>query len=462
MLTEDEERALADEVEGEAADAEMDMLKAIASSLLALKGFHEAMAGFGRLLGRLNGIAAKRREKVRRAAQDGMQAAFVADMADDVAYSKTAPQEASEAVKGASKAGELAGREAGERCAALVDGMRDHANEAYFEAVRKAAASSRTVGWDEAMRQAVAELARKGITASTHTRKDGTVVHVPVDVGIRRAMANSGTQARNAETLDKARKYGWMVEVSKSRNPRKSHHRWEGRTYTMDEFDRVVGDEWRDYNCQHRISRYVKGRKKRFEDPLKGTGYTAEKASKLTSMQRAMENDIRKMKREREVLRSQKLGTKDVEKRLRAKQAQLDALLAEHPKVLRPDARRLSIHESARRKMGKLGQVHLDNAAKTRVRAAKGRQTVSINGRVRRISNHAADRVDERKVTKGGIANAVESPLHVVDRGYNSEGQRSVKYVGRSATVVVNPDTGDVVTCWPTGSSTRRKHGADV
>lgn len=53
----------------------------------------------------------------------------------------------------------------------------------------------------EVMAEIVFELAQKGITAYSYTRKDGAVVNVPVDVGIRRAIANAGNQRRIEQAL---------------------------------------------------------------------------------------------------------------------------------------------------------------------------------------------------------------------------------------------------------------------
>lgn len=52
----------------------------------------------------------------------------------------------------------------------------------------------------EVMAEIASELAQKGVTAYSYKR-NGTAVNAPVDVGIRRAIANAGNQRRIERTL---------------------------------------------------------------------------------------------------------------------------------------------------------------------------------------------------------------------------------------------------------------------
>ena len=65
-----------------------------------------------------------------------------------------------------------------------------------------------------------------------------------------------------------------------------------------------------------------------------------------------------------------------------------------------------------------------------------------------------------REVSKLSIIDAIDNPMHVVDKGYNSKGERSVKHIGESATEIINPDTNRIVTCWKTGDRERRRYGS--
>ncbi len=81
--------------------------------------------------------------------------------------------------------------------------------------------------------------------------------------------------------------------------------------------------------------------------------------------------------------------------------------------------------------------------------------------KVRKISLHALERIEkqpDRRVTARDITNALEKPLHIDKIRVDSEGQRSVRYIGKKATVNVNPDTGVIPTVWKTSSKRVAKY----
>lgn len=264
----------------------------------------------------------------------------------------------------------------------MTQGITDNARQQYLQAAREAARNVDRYG-EKAIHEAVAKLAQKGITAYTYTHKDGVVVHVPVDVGIRRAMqSNDNLVSRGENTLNVAAKTSGLVEVSKTTGARASHAKWQGKVYQLDGSSSRYRNfyeacKWGDrvdgiggYNCGHRFRVYYPSMGRQFSDPLKGTGYTNAEARELKSRQRALENDLRKLKRERETLKNLGLDTKAVNGRIRAKNAQLKDLIGENSAILKREAWRETIHEKARRRLDAYGKVHLDEKAKQRVRAA--------------------------------------------------------------------------------------------
>lgn len=68
--------------------------------------------------------------------------------------------------------------------------------------------------------------------------------------------------------------------------------------------------------------------------------------------------------------------------------------------------------------------------------------------------------MSERGVTERQVDGALRSPIHSEPTRTDEEGRRSRKVIGLEATVVYNPDTGDVVTAYPTSERRRRKYGA--
>lgn len=76
---------------------------------------------------------------------------------------------------------------------------------------------------------------------------------------------------------------------------------------------------------------------------------------------------------------------------------------------------------------------------------------------VQKISDHVRQRMTERSVPVEDIQDAIENPLQVNPAKYDPVGRPSVTVVGRYATMAINPETGVIVTCYPTHTKTRQK-----
>ncbi len=74
------------------------------------------------------------------------------------------------------------------------------------------------------------------------------------------------------------------------------------------------------------------------------------------------------------------------------------------------------------------------------------------------ISKHTIERANERNVSRQDIANALENPLNIRDVVVDDSGRKSQRFIGANATVNINPDTGNVITVWKTGSATKKKY----
>lgn len=76
-------------------------------------------------------------------------------------------------------------------------------------------------------------------------------------------------------------------------------------------------------------------------------------------------------------------------------------------------------------------------------------------------TKHASERAISRNVIDFQIDDAISNPLFKGDVIIDTQGRKSVKYIGNDATVVLNPDTGEVITTWKTGSRTKKKYRKD-
>ena len=83
----------------------------------------------------------------------------------------------------------------------------------------------------------------------------------------------------------------------------------------------------------------------------------------------------------------------------------------------------------------------------------------SFGPKVENFTVHADERMRQRGVSVQGIKNALEKPFLVGDLKVDDYGRKSQKFIGKEATVIINPETGIVVTTWKTGKATIKKYG---
>lgn len=76
---------------------------------------------------------------------------------------------------------------------------------------------------------------------------------------------------------------------------------------------------------------------------------------------------------------------------------------------------------------------------------------------IRSVSEHVKQRMAARSVLVDSIQDAVENPPEIGPVKYDKAGRPSFSVTGLKATLAVNPDTGVIVTCYPTHSRTREK-----
>ena len=72
------------------------------------------------------------------------------------------------------------------------------------------------------------------------------------------------------------------------------------------------------------------------------------------------------------------------------------------------------------------------------------------------VTLRARGRMTERGVSDEAAMAALANPLHRLPAATDNLGRKAQKVIGRAATVVVNPDTGAIITAYRTGRKTRR------
>lgn len=71
---------------------------------------------------------------------------------------------------------------------------------------------------------------------------------------------------------------------------------------------------------------------------------------------------------------------------------------------------------------------------------------------------HARERMSERGISSESVSDAISSPLSVGEVKVDELGRESVSYIGKDATVVVNPSNGKIITVHRTHSRIRRRY----
>lgn len=80
--------------------------------------------------------------------------------------------------------------------------------------------------------------------------------------------------------------------------------------------------------------------------------------------------------------------------------------------------------------------------------------------RVSSMTQHFFDRVSGRGIDKAAWKtwNALVHPLHVTPVKHDNQGRPSKQYIGNDVTVAVNPENGNIVSIWQTGTAARRRY----
>ena len=76
---------------------------------------------------------------------------------------------------------------------------------------------------------------------------------------------------------------------------------------------------------------------------------------------------------------------------------------------------------------------------------------------IAKLSKHQQERADVRNLDLAGIRDALITPLHVGEVVVKENGN-SQRFIGEATTVNINPDTGVIITSWPTGKSRLKKY----
>ncbi len=181
---------------------------------------------------------------------------------------------------------------------------------------------------------------------------------------------------------------------------------------------------------------------------------------RATQEQGRLERDMRKLRRAKQVLEECGSDSHPENVRIRAKQAQLRALVRENGDLVKRERHRERVYSKAR--AGNLTPYEVRRVGEETARTAAKAEAIRASfiyagGRQYHVKKHLIERMEERGIKRDDIVDAIENPVVVRDRKIDPEGRASVQRVGKEATVVVNPDSNAVVSCWKTGKKALRR-----
>ena len=269
------------------------------------------------------------------------------------------------------------------------------------------------------------------------------------------------------------------VEISVHSNPAPDHELVQGKQFSNEEFDKFQNDidaisydgtlfpaefEGHDrrsiseYNCYHTIFPIILGvsnpeytnkelqeiinkNEKGFE--FDGKHYTNYEG---TQMQRSLERKIREQK-DTQIL-AKASGDEEL---LYKSQDNIRILTNKYKELsdvsgLPTKMQRMKVSQY-RRKAGDTRSYYEKNLL------GKTYGDITING----VSKHLLDRKTSRNLSLGDIENGLSNPLKITNVKIDSEGRKSLQYIGERATIVLNPVNGNIVSVWKTGSNRIKK-----
>ena len=250
-----------------------------------------------------------------------------------------------------------------------------------------------------------------------------------------------------------------LVEVSSHPGARPEHAEWQGRCYSLKGDVTIGGVRYRDFysatgygtvegllgaNCRHSFAPYIHGTRHAYaHDPKHASGVRGDEVYRLTQKQRYIERRIREAKRE-----------------LRGAQAEYDAdrsaeKLAEVMKAKqaiksRQEAMRKLLEEANAKAKPGTSVLHRNQHREWAGDMPK------TTGPAR--TKHGTERMRERGITERAAASAITSPLKRFEAVADDNGRRAQKLVGKDATVIINPDTGEIITAYKTKARIARKY----
>ena len=323
--------------------------------------------------------------------------------------------------------------------------------------------------YNSVMRQTVRKLSDYGLSAVEYDNESKQYYRRRVDSSVRNALSGGLQRLSKAQAeLVGAQIGADGMEISVHRGARPSHMLFQGLQFPMAQFTREIAPQLEEYNCYHRAFPVVLGvstpahskgelaefnaRDRRLR-AFEGRPYTTSEAAQK---QRQLETAIRRQKDRAAAFGA--AGDSVEESIALARAAALSQKYRQFSATmgLETENVRITAANFTRSQAARMGAI-------TRNRNAIANLTgmTAVNGITIIPSTHIADQAVLRGVGASAMQDALTNPLNIGKIKVDSIGRPSQNFIGRGATVSVNPESGALVTVWQTGSRILKKYGGD-
>lgn len=345
----------------------------------------------------------------------------------------------------------------------MVEGAKQAFLTASIEAVTKVNAGAVTT--ERALHQAVRKLERDGISIISYRNAETGVqtVRNKIDVAVRRHIRTQIAQDGARMTMERIEELDVaLVEVTSHCDSRPEHAAWQGRCYSLKGDITIGSTRYPDFyqatqygsvtglmgaNCRHSFGPYRHGAKRAYEpDPKHPSGVSGSEIYEMEQKQRYLERQIRADKRE---LR----GAQQLYEADKSTENLTAVMKAKDQLSQRQTTMREFIKECNAK--GKPGTTILTRKPNREWAGDMPKNQVPAR------TKHGAERMQERRITDKQAADAIINPLHKEPAKTDDKGRPEQKYIGSSAIVILNPETRQIITAYPTKKRIRKRYGID-
>lgn len=333
--------------------------------------------------------------------------------------------------------------------------------------------STGAMSYTEAVKEVVNNIVSEGANVTYATGHEDTIETATlraIRTGISQATAQIQIKRMDEMGID-------LVVTSSHLGARPTHQVWQGQVFSRSgkgkypPFKESTGygtiTGLCGVNCRHSFSPYFEGMDNPFE---KFDSEENQKRYKIEQRQRTLERRIRESKREVMGLKESIDNCKDEKLKFELTleyQKKASVLLKRNKAYreyceqnnLKPLADRIQIARWDRQ------QAAAARGAAKRYENAKTLANSTKSGKIKmnlqffaNKTKHGSERATTRSIVDAEIDDALSNPIFKGNVVVDEYGRKSVKYIGKNATVIVNPETNEVVTTWKTGTRTRKKY----